>query len=233
MNTHLLSLLILLPVAGALLVALTRRGSESLQKTIGLAVSGAAFALSLLLVTGFQDVAGPQFAEQRPWIPAWGISYHVGVDGVSLPLVMMVAILMPLVGIGMINRDKKGLWLNLLLVQPLGIRGVSTATLVGFALSTALLYAWAQKVHPIPFRGLRASALFLAGVGTLLAGVLGGRAVAAAWGAPASLGLRLVLLCGYAGLAAFLARRMEPPWDGPLVSSGDATVPVVLPEEHA
>jgi len=50
LNTHLLSLLVLLPVAGAVLVAVTRRESESLQKALGLAVSGVAFALSLLLV---------------------------------------------------------------------------------------------------------------------------------------------------------------------------------------
>ena len=99
-NTHLLSLLILLPVAGAVLVALTRRESESLQKTLGLVVSGAAFALSLLLVTGFRDVAGMQFGEQRPWIPAWGISYHVGVDGLSLWLVILTTFLTPLCLLG-------------------------------------------------------------------------------------------------------------------------------------
>ena len=57
MNTHLLSLLVLLPVAGAVLVALTGRGSEPLQKAIGLAVSGATFALSLLLVVAIGPLA--------------------------------------------------------------------------------------------------------------------------------------------------------------------------------
>ncbi len=123
--------------------------------------------------------------------------------------------------------------LNFTLVQSLGIRGVATATLVGFALSTVLLYIWAQRVHPIPFRGLRAAALFLVGVGTLLTGVLAGRVVAAAWGPGASLALRFGLLIAFIGLAASLARRMAPPWDGPLASAGDALVPVVLPEERA
>jgi NADH-quinone oxidoreductase subunit M len=97
---HLLSLLILLPVAGALLVALTRRESRTLQKAIGLAVSLAAFALSLLLVSGFRDVAGMQFIEKRPWIPAWGISYHVGIDGLSLWLVILTTFLTPLCLLG-------------------------------------------------------------------------------------------------------------------------------------
>lgn len=122
--------------------------------------------------------------------------------------------------------------LNLVLVRPLGIRGVSIATLVGFALSSALLYAWAQRVHPIPFRGVRAAFLFLAGVATLLAGVFGGRDVAAAWGHGASLTLRAALLVAYALLAAFLARTLPPPWEGPLVSAGDPEVPVILPEER-
>jgi NADH-quinone oxidoreductase subunit M len=100
LNTHLLSLLVFLPVAGAVLVALTRRESESLQKTIGLAVSGVAFAASLLLVARFQDVATMQFTEQRPWIPAWGISYHVGIDGLSLWLVILTTFLTPLCLLG-------------------------------------------------------------------------------------------------------------------------------------
>jgi NADH-quinone oxidoreductase subunit M len=100
LGTHLVSLLILLPVAGAVVVALTRRESERLQKALGLAVSGAAFALSLRLVTGFRDVATMQFAERRPWIPAWGISYHVGVDGLSLWLVILTTFLTPLCLLG-------------------------------------------------------------------------------------------------------------------------------------
>ena len=122
--------------------------------------------------------------------------------------------------------------LNYVLVHTLGIRGVSIATTAGFALSTALLYVWAQRVHPIPFRGLRALVLFLTGIATLLAGVFGGRALLASSGEIASLGLRFGLLVLYASFAAFLARRMPPPWEGPLVSASDPNVPVVLPEER-
>jgi NADH-quinone oxidoreductase subunit M len=99
-NHQLLSLLILLPVAGAVVLALTRREWESLQKILGLVVSGAAFLLSLRLVTGFRDVAGLQFVEQRPWVPAWGISYHLGIDGLSLWLVILTTFLTPLCLLG-------------------------------------------------------------------------------------------------------------------------------------
>jgi len=100
LNQHLLSVLIFLPVVGAVAIALTRRESETLQKVLGLVFSTGGFALSLLLVHGFQDVAAMQFAERAPWIPAWGISYHVGVDGLSLWLVILTTFLTPLALLG-------------------------------------------------------------------------------------------------------------------------------------
>jgi NADH-quinone oxidoreductase subunit M len=100
LDQHLLSVLLFLPVVGAVAVAVTRRGSATLQKVLGLAFSTGVFALSLLLVRGFQDVAGMQFTERAPWIPAWGISYHVGVDGLSLWLVILTTLLTPLALLG-------------------------------------------------------------------------------------------------------------------------------------
>jgi NADH-quinone oxidoreductase subunit M len=97
---QLLTLLILLPVAGALVVALTRRESVSLHKLVGLAVSLATFALSTRLVSLFSDIAAYQFEERYAWIPAWGISYHVGVDGLSLWLVILTTFLTPLCLLG-------------------------------------------------------------------------------------------------------------------------------------
>jgi len=98
--SNLLSVLIALPVVGAVAVAVTRREREGLQKTLGLVVSGVVFVLSLLMLRGFRDVASMQLVEQRPWIPAWGISYHVGVDGLSLWLVILTTFLTPLALLG-------------------------------------------------------------------------------------------------------------------------------------
>ncbi len=100
LNQHLLSVLIFLPVVGAVAIALTRRESVTLQKVLGLVFSTGGFALSLLLVHSFQDVAAMQFVERAPWIPAWGISYHVGVDGLSLWLVILTTFLTPLALLG-------------------------------------------------------------------------------------------------------------------------------------
>jgi len=99
-TNHLLSLLVLVPVAGALVVMLTRREAEALAKTLGLVVSGGVFLLSLRLLVGFADKPGQQFVEQRAWIPDWGISYHVGVDGLSLWLVILTTFLTPLALLG-------------------------------------------------------------------------------------------------------------------------------------
>jgi NADH-quinone oxidoreductase subunit M len=100
LTSHLLTLLIALPVLGALLVALTRRESEELQKGLGLGAASVTFAASLLLVSGFRDVPAMQFVERAEWIPAWGISYFVGIDGLSLWLVILTTLLTPLALLG-------------------------------------------------------------------------------------------------------------------------------------
>ncbi len=100
LDGRILSVLVFLPVLGALLVALTARGSETLQKWLGIGVSTAVFVFSLDLVRGFRSVAEMQFVERRPWIPAWGISYHLGLDGLSLWLVILTTFLTPLCLLG-------------------------------------------------------------------------------------------------------------------------------------
>ena len=93
---HLLSVLVFLPVAGAALIALTRRESVLLQKLLGLGVSAAVFLLSLSLLPAFRPVADMQFEERVAWLPAYGISYHLGVDGLSLWLVILTTFLTPI-----------------------------------------------------------------------------------------------------------------------------------------
>jgi len=94
------SLLIALPVVGAVLVAVTPRHSEDLQKRIGLLVSTIVFLLSLLLLRGFEPIPEMQFVERHAWLPAYGISYHLGVDGLSLWLIILTTFLTPLCLLG-------------------------------------------------------------------------------------------------------------------------------------
>jgi NADH-quinone oxidoreductase subunit M len=100
LTKHLLSLLILLPVAGAIVLMLVPRESRRLQKSLGLGISGLGFLLSLLLVRGFAPIAGMQFEQVVPWIPSYGISYHLGIDGLSLWLILLTTFLTPVALLG-------------------------------------------------------------------------------------------------------------------------------------
>ena len=93
-----LSLVVFLPALGALIIALMPRGDrDETVKRAALAVAVLTFLVSLPLYTGFDArVADYQFQERRPWMPSLGISYHLGVDGISLLLVLLTTFLMPL-----------------------------------------------------------------------------------------------------------------------------------------
>ena len=98
--THfpILTSLIVLPILGAIVVLFVRddeRG-EGTIRAIALVVSTLVFAESLLLWYHFQPASADfQFVERHAWIPAFGISYFVGVDGISLLLVVLTAFLTP------------------------------------------------------------------------------------------------------------------------------------------
>src|SRR5262245_59582209 len=100
MTRYLLSLLIALPAAGALVVALLPRAAERLQKLFAIGVSVLVFALSVRLLLGFEPVAQMQFEETWRWLPSYGIAYKVGVDGLSLWLIMLTTFLTPLALLG-------------------------------------------------------------------------------------------------------------------------------------
>ncbi|MGA7828087.1 MAG: NADH-quinone oxidoreductase subunit M [Geobacteraceae bacterium] len=90
-----LSILILLPLAGAVLLPLFGRGHGC--KVWALAVTLTETALSLPLYFSFNfTTAKYQFVENVQWIPSLNINYTVGVDGISLLLVLMTTVIMPL-----------------------------------------------------------------------------------------------------------------------------------------
>jgi NADH-quinone oxidoreductase subunit M len=93
----LLSTLIWLPTLGAAALLLLDGRDTRRIRQVALAVTTVTFAVSLLLWIGFDRARpGMQFVEQRAWIPGAGISYHVGVDGISLLLVLLTTLLTPL-----------------------------------------------------------------------------------------------------------------------------------------
>lgn len=85
-----LSTLIFLPVAGAVLLLLIKRTQEGLIKWVALLTAMVEFILSLPLFTGFDKTTHlMQFVERYEWIPSWGITYHLGLDGISVLFVLL------------------------------------------------------------------------------------------------------------------------------------------------
>jgi NADH-quinone oxidoreductase subunit M len=88
-----LSLLIIIPIIGAVLVALLPRDRQDLTKWLALATALVNLAVSLPLYFSFADRSGYQFEQFAPWIPSLNINYHVGIDGLSLFLVLLTTFL--------------------------------------------------------------------------------------------------------------------------------------------
>jgi NADH-quinone oxidoreductase subunit M len=89
MDQHLLSIVLLTPLGG-LLVLLLLPGNKNLIRIWANLAALAGFAVSLPLVFRFQTgLPGFQFEERFDWIPALGAHYHLGIDGISLLLVML------------------------------------------------------------------------------------------------------------------------------------------------
>ena len=146
--SHILSVLLLLPAFGALLLFLVPAREVTTQKAIALGVAVVEFGLSLLLLPGFAYVPGFQFVEQYPWVPSYGISYHLGVDGVSLWLVILTTLLTPLSLLGSwesITSRVRG-FLSLMLLLESGMLGVF------FAVDLFLFYVfWEAMLIPMYF----------------------------------------------------------------------------------
>jgi NADH-quinone oxidoreductase subunit M len=89
-----LTVLIFLPLAGAAVLCLVK---ESAVRPIALGITIAEFAVATPLWWLFDSSStSMQFTEQAVWIPRPPIQYHVGLDGISLPLVLMTTVLLPL-----------------------------------------------------------------------------------------------------------------------------------------
>jgi NADH-quinone oxidoreductase subunit M len=94
----LLSLVIWLPILGGFLVLLTGSKNSVEAKVLSLVITIATFLLSLLLYTGFDNsTSNMQFTELSPWIQAFNINYSLGVDGLSMPLVILTTFITVLV----------------------------------------------------------------------------------------------------------------------------------------
>jgi len=95
LESHLLSLIIVLPLVAALSVMLTSRSALRWIRVVAGLGTGLPLGLGLLLYVRYRGVGGFEFSDHYSWIESLGISYWVGVDGISLFLLEMTLLLMP------------------------------------------------------------------------------------------------------------------------------------------
>jgi len=114
-----LTAIVLVPIVGALLVALMPKSRPEYPKMLALLSSVGTGALTLWLMASFETGdAGFQFVSKHMWIEPWGISWHLGVDGISLFLVVLTGVLFPLAIVGIDpHHDGKPYYAWLLLLQ--------------------------------------------------------------------------------------------------------------------
>ena len=146
----LLSLIVFLPLAGALvLLVFFRETQRSAIRWWALLVSAVEFVISLWLLFAWQTKGGMQFVDgPADWIPELGVSYHLGVDGISLFLVLLTTLLTMLAVLaswGFVAERERSYYFWLLLLET-GSLGVF------LALDTVLFYAfWEAMLVPMYF----------------------------------------------------------------------------------
>jgi len=148
--SSILTWLIFLPLVGALVVWWTpAEQRESRLKVIALVFSTAIFLLSLVLYFSFDGgSAAMQFEQDVPWIETFGIRYHVGIDGISLLLILLTTFLTPITLLsswGSIQRSVRGFLVSMLLLET-GMLGVFSS------LDLFLFYVfWEAMLIPMYF----------------------------------------------------------------------------------
>ena len=91
-----LSILWLLPAAGATIIMLLPPAQRQLAKSTALVVAILVLVVAIIITAGFKTGGPPyQFVESHAWIPAFGTGYSLGVDGIALVLVLLTAALVP------------------------------------------------------------------------------------------------------------------------------------------
>ncbi len=126
--------LALLPLLGALLIAVIPTEKVLLIKQATLAITGVVAAYAIYIATRFDSSnTSYQFGEKREWIAAFDINYAVGIDGLALVLIVMATILTPLVVLAGWHESEGGRWSSkvfyiLILVLEMMMIGVFAAT---------------------------------------------------------------------------------------------------------
>jgi len=146
------SLAVFLPVAGALVIALVPRSRVSSARTLAVLFSGAALVVGIAILFGFDygSGSGLQFELHTTWIKSIGAGYHVGLDGISLPLFELTLLTTFLCAVYSLNRMPTGAspkaFLALMLLLETGMLG----TFVAFDLALFFVF-WETVLVPMYF----------------------------------------------------------------------------------
>ena len=120
----LLTMLVIMPLAGSVIVALLSRRRAEWVKLTALLTSVLVAALSIWMVVEFPSGSeGFEFVSKHSWIESWGISWHLGVDGISLFLVLLTGVLFPLVIAGVDPHHDEKPYLAWILMLEAGVMG--------------------------------------------------------------------------------------------------------------
>ena len=131
MFNHLLSLLIWLPIVGAVPVLLAGSSRPNAARWISLLMAILTFAVSLFLIPQYQpDVAGMQLVESHLWIESLNVHYSLGVDGISVALILLTTFvgILVIVGAWEVIQDKPHQYMAAMLVLEGLMIGVFCAT---------------------------------------------------------------------------------------------------------
>ncbi len=146
--TGLLSWTLWIPLGGAIVLAFVPRARHDVIRGWALLVSLASFGTALAVLANFdKSEAGFQLVEKHQWIRALGASYHIGVDGISLWLVVLTAFLFPICVLASWNITKNPkMFMGLLLALETAIIGVF------LSLDLLLFYVfWEAMLVPMYF----------------------------------------------------------------------------------
>ncbi len=121
LNTHILTILIFFPIVVSIFTMISPVNSTT-ARNIALVTAGVLFLLSLKVYFEFVPTGNMQFTEFHMWIANYGIAYSLGIDGVSLIILMLIVTLMPVAYMVLWSGRTKGYWIAMMLIQS-GILG--------------------------------------------------------------------------------------------------------------
>mgnify|MGYP003499532310 FL=1 len=120
-----LFILLLVPLISAIVLALCPAGRYI--KTMALLFALVQLGLTVPFLCQFEPTAALQFEQSFSWISALGINFHVGIDGISLPLLLLTNGLVPLIILSSFGRPMKGNFYALVAFMQMGLVLVFTA----------------------------------------------------------------------------------------------------------